>query len=200
MTGARASRPQTSWKPKDRVEGRAMSAAFTQFLRKQAAQEEAEIRSGRPIVEEWRSAIERVFARIRGWLAETDPDGIIKITEGEIELAEGGLGRYRVPRLELRAFDRWVGSIPKARKAMGVGVFPPGKKRSLRKPPPVWPRSTTWRFSSSFQFSRRWCVLTSSRESARKPTVSPTRSCGTPRRRRCGESRRAVFFVTFWNH
>jgi hypothetical protein len=34
-------------------------------------------------------------------------------------ISEPGLGRYRVPRLNLRAFGKWIGIIPKARKTVG---------------------------------------------------------------------------------
>jgi hypothetical protein len=97
-----------------------MTAAFQEFLRRQAEKHEAEVRSGKATVDEWRAAIERLFAQLRAWLKESDPDGIIEIEESHQDLAEPGLGRYRVPRLNLRAFGKWVGIIPKARKTVGT--------------------------------------------------------------------------------
>ena len=101
-----------------------MSTTFTEFLREQAAKQEAEVKAGKAVVDEWRAAIERLFEQIRCWLADSDPDGLIKLKQGEEELNEKGLGRYRVPRLDLRALGKWVGIIPKARKTVGVAKPP----------------------------------------------------------------------------
>jgi hypothetical protein len=101
-----------------------MSTAFTEFLREQAAKQAAEAERGKGIVDEWRAAIERLFDRMRGWLAQSDPDHIIQIEERQQELDEEGLGRYRVPRLDLRAFGKWVGIIPKARNTVGTARPP----------------------------------------------------------------------------
>lgn len=108
-----------------------MSTIFTEFLREKAAKEEAVSAAGKAVVDEWRTAIERLFAQIRGWLADSDPDGIIEIKQGEQELSEEGLGRYRVPRLDLRAFDKWIGIIPKARQNVGA-ARPPQKSAPAR--------------------------------------------------------------------
>jgi hypothetical protein len=101
-----------------------MSTVFTDFLRELAAKKEAEERAGKGMVEEWRTAIEKLFDQIRGWLAESDPDGIIQIEQKEHELIERGLGRYRVPRLDLRILDKWIVIIPKARKTVGSAKPP----------------------------------------------------------------------------
>ncbi len=101
-----------------------MSTAFTEFLREQAAKQAAEAERGKVIVDEWRAAIERLFDRIRGWLAQSDPDHIIQIEERQHEMDEEGLGRYRVPRLDLRAFGKWIGIIPKARNTVGAARPP----------------------------------------------------------------------------
>src|SRR4051812_16533997 len=95
-----------------------MSTAFTKFLQQQAEKHQAEVKAGKATVEEWRAAVEKLFARIRAWLAESDPDGIIQIKQGKHEVAEAGLGRYEVPRLDLRAFGKWIGIIPKARNTV----------------------------------------------------------------------------------
>lgn len=108
-----------------------MSTTFTEFLREQAAKREATIQSGKVVVEEWRTAVEQLFARIRGWLADSDPDGIIQIEQKEHETTEKGLGRYRVPRLDLRVLDKWIGIIPKARKTV-VSARPPQKSAPER--------------------------------------------------------------------
>ena len=57
------------------------AAPFTEFLRKLADKYNAEMEDGRGEAEEWRSAVLRLFKDIRSWLAESDPDKIIKIEE-----------------------------------------------------------------------------------------------------------------------
>lgn len=101
-----------------------MSATFTDFLLKQKEKHLAEVRAGKATVEDWRDAVERLFGQIRAWLAESDPEGIIQIKEGKHETSEPSLGQYEVPRLDLRAFGKWVGIIPKARKTVGIATPP----------------------------------------------------------------------------
>jgi hypothetical protein len=108
-----------------------MTTAFTELLRKLAAEKGAEAERGKATVDEWRSAIERLFAQMRAWLRESDPEGVIEIEEGQQEIMEPSLGRYRVPRLHLRAFGKWIGVIPKARNTVGTAT-PPQKSAPQR--------------------------------------------------------------------
>jgi hypothetical protein len=103
-----------------------MTTAFREFLRQQAEKHQAEVSAGKATVDEWRAAIQALFAQLRAWLGESDPGGIIEIREGLQDLTERGLGRYAVPRLDLRAFGKWVGIIPKARQTVGT-AHPPQK-------------------------------------------------------------------------
>src|SRR5207245_3718035 len=61
----------------------------------------------------------------------SDPEGLIEIQEAQQDVTEPGLGRYRVPRLDLRAFGKWIGIIPKARKTVGTAT-PPQKSAPER--------------------------------------------------------------------
>jgi len=97
-----------------------MATTFRDFLRDQAEKYQAEVRSGSATVDEWRAAIDRLFSELRAWLKQSDPQGIIEIEECQQEIREQGLGRYQVPRLDLRAFGKWIGIIPKARKTVGT--------------------------------------------------------------------------------
>jgi hypothetical protein len=108
-----------------------MSTAFREFLQQQAKKHQAEAEAGKATVDEWRTAIERLFNQIRQWLKESDPEGLIEIEESQEEIREPGLGRYRVPRLDFRAFGKWIGIIPKARKTVGTAI-PPQKSAPQR--------------------------------------------------------------------
>jgi hypothetical protein len=104
-----------------------MSATLKQFLHEQAQKNQ----DGRATVDEWRSAIERLFSQIRAWLKESDPDGVIEVEQNEEYINEPGLGRYRVPRLNLRVLGKWIGIIPKARRTVG-SAKPPQKSAPER--------------------------------------------------------------------
>jgi len=101
-----------------------MTTAFRDFLRQEADKHQAECNAGKGTVDEWRSAVERLYAQMRAWLKESDPDGVIEIEESQQEITEPGLGKYRVPRLNLRAFGKWIGIIPKARRTVGTAMPP----------------------------------------------------------------------------
>jgi hypothetical protein len=103
---------------------KAMSTAFKEFLHQQAEKHQAEADAGKATIDEWRKAIESLFIQIRGWIKESDPKGVIEIEESQEEIREPGLGRYRVPRLNLRVFGKWIGIIPKARKTVGTAKPP----------------------------------------------------------------------------
>jgi hypothetical protein len=104
-----------------------MSTKLKQFLHEQATKNQ----DGKDTIDEWRSAIGRLFSQIREWLKESDPDGVIEIEETEEYVNEPGLGRYRVPRLNLRVLGKWVGIIPKARRTVG-SAKPPQKSAPER--------------------------------------------------------------------
>ena len=71
------------------------------------------------MIDEWVKAIAMLFVQLRDWLATSDPEKILQVTESKIEVNEPNFGRYQSPRLEIRAFGNWVGIIPKARKTVG---------------------------------------------------------------------------------
>src|SRR5262245_25516796 len=97
-----------------------MSDTFTAFLREQAAKRAAEAEANERVIDEWHGAVEQLFEQIRAWLANSDPDRTIEIKQGKQEVTEPGLGRYDVPRLDLRFFGKWVGIIPKARMTVAA--------------------------------------------------------------------------------
>jgi hypothetical protein len=109
----------------------AMSTQFREFLHQLAEKHQAEVVTAKAEVEEWRTAIEELFSQIRQWLKDADPEGLIELEEGKEEIREPGLGRYRVPRLNLQAFGKWIGIIPKARRTVGTGK-PPHKSAPER--------------------------------------------------------------------
>lgn len=108
-----------------------MSRPFTEFLREQAAKQDAEVEANRGVIEEWQEAVRRLLTQLRAWLADSDPDHFIQIKEEAQEVTEPGLGRYTVPRLDLRVLGKWVGIIPKARKTVAAAK-PPQRSAPVR--------------------------------------------------------------------
>jgi len=83
-----------------------MATNLREFLREQAEKHQAESEAGKAMVKEWRDAIGRLFDQVRQWLKEADPGGVIEIEDSKEEIREPSLSRYRVPRLNLRAFGK----------------------------------------------------------------------------------------------
>lgn len=95
-----------------------MSTSLREFLTHKAALFTAESEKNRLIIEEWQGAVDRLFSHLDTWLGAADPEGIIRRERSQIEVTEPGLGRYSIDRLNLRAFGKWVGLVPKARKTV----------------------------------------------------------------------------------
>jgi len=95
-----------------------MTTSLRDFLKQKAALYAAESEKNRADIEEWQAAVERLLAQVEGWLATADPEGIIRHTRDQIEVTEPGFGRYSISRLNLRAFGKWVGLLPKARRTV----------------------------------------------------------------------------------
>ena len=111
--------------PKDRFadlapqqEGMSMSTSLRDFLKQKAALYATEGEKNKLTIEEWQAAVDGLFTRLEDWLRVADPEGIIRRERSEIEVKEPGLGRYPISRLDLQAFGKWVGLIPKARKTV----------------------------------------------------------------------------------
>jgi hypothetical protein len=88
-----------------------MNGSLKDFLKQRAALYAAEGEKNRSTIEEWRSAVSRLFGQLEAWLDDADPEKIIQRERTRVQVAEPGLGRYEISRLELRAFDKWVGLI-----------------------------------------------------------------------------------------
>ena len=92
--------------------------SFSELLQKKAESYGAEARKNKALIDDWVEAIAKLFAQIREWLAVSDPTKILYLEDRKTEVNEPNVGRYQAPRLDIRAFDKWVGIIPKARKTI----------------------------------------------------------------------------------
>lgn len=96
---------------------------FREFLEKQAEQQRHKERRERR--EEWTAAVGRLIDRLRAWLAESDPKQVLDVLPMETEIAEPGLGVYRVPGLKVSLGDAAVRVVPVGRNVVGL-VGPQG--------------------------------------------------------------------------
>jgi hypothetical protein len=94
-------------------------SSFSDLLQKKQESYEAEAAVNREIIDEWVQAIRKLFDQFRGWLKVSDPTKILQVEERMAEVNEPNVGRYQAPRLDIRAFGKWVGVIPKALKTVG---------------------------------------------------------------------------------
>lgn len=92
-----------------------MSTTFSEFLRAKEAERKAAIESGRETIEEWRTAVDRLLVTVRGWLAESDPNGVLTIDAGKFDVSEERLGTYSMPYMEIRGLGRTIFITPKSR-------------------------------------------------------------------------------------
>jgi hypothetical protein len=109
-------------------EGKEMSAAtpLSDFLHKKAAEYNQMAQENQRVIQEWCSAVERLHNEILEWLAQSDPEGIIQPERTQVKISEPGLGQYQVQRLNLHAFGKWIGILPKAR--LNMKNAPPPQK------------------------------------------------------------------------
>ncbi len=93
-------------------------SSFAELLERKAESYEIEARENKIIIDDWTSAIRKLHVDIRGWLRDSDPRSILKFEDRTEEITEPNVGRYYAPRLDIRAFGKWVGIIPKALKTI----------------------------------------------------------------------------------
>jgi hypothetical protein len=74
-------------------------STLTEFLRKQKAADNPEERAQRQ--KEWLSALDKLFLKIRSWLAEAEKENLIKVSIEQVNHIEESLGTLQVPRLTL---------------------------------------------------------------------------------------------------
>lgn len=95
-----------------------MSTTLRDFLKQKSAEYAAESERNRHVIEEWQTAVDKLLGQLEAWLSAADPGGVIQRERSRTEVSEPSLGRYPISRLNVQAFGKWVGVIPKARKTV----------------------------------------------------------------------------------
>jgi hypothetical protein len=95
-----------------------MTQTLSDFLKGQAVSYKTEREQNQRLIEEWIPAVEALFDKLEAWLKAADPENLLEIDRSEIVVNEPRMGRYRINRLNIRGFGKWIGVLPKARKTM----------------------------------------------------------------------------------
>jgi len=82
------------------AKGRESLLSFRDFLKAKA--DELGVRDRHRRRGEWLGAIHRLLDRIRDWLRESDPEGVLDIEPYEVSRTEQDLGTYDAPALKIR--------------------------------------------------------------------------------------------------
>ncbi len=93
-----------------------MQTGFQEFLRQKL--EGSDWRDRKKLRSEWLGALNRLLDQIRGWLGESDPEGVLEFVTYEVERVEGRLGVYDAPALKIRLNADFAEVLP-------IGRFTP---------------------------------------------------------------------------
>lgn len=108
-----------------------MPTALTDFLKEKAIEIKDSQKEKHGIIVEWKEAVQQLLDEIRVWLRDADPDGLLSIEQDEWEVTEEKLGRYSVPRLDIKGLGRSLAVIPKSRYVVATSL-PNGTGKSVR--------------------------------------------------------------------
>lgn len=86
-------------------------STLTDFL-KEHAQRLAQPEVQRQLAE-WRQSVDVLMRQLEVWLHEADPQGVLKVTQTNLELREEKFGLYEVPRLTIDLGGRRVEITPR---------------------------------------------------------------------------------------
>jgi hypothetical protein len=92
-------------------------ATFQDVLEKIGNKQETKQRRSRR--EEWLQALRDLIGRLRHWLDESDPNGVLAVVEEEMETNEPDLGPCTAPSLRIGVDNDVVKVLPIARGALG---------------------------------------------------------------------------------
>jgi len=88
--------------------------SFREFLKTKA--DESGLRDRHRRREEWLGAIKQLLDQIRGWLRDSDPEGLLDIEPYEVARTEKDLGTYDAPALKIRLGAGEIDVLPMGRE------------------------------------------------------------------------------------
>lgn len=97
---------------------------LAEFLQNEGKEILARVSAAEQTRREWVASLGRLMEQIRTWLADADPEGVLKVTPQEFEVGEEKYGRYKAPGLVLDLGARRV----EVRPGMRNPTNHPGKE------------------------------------------------------------------------
>jgi hypothetical protein len=94
---------------------RRTTVSLKEFLASEAEKLRSEQTEALTKRQEWIASVGRLLDRIKDWLAEADPRGILMIEEAPLRLSQQGVGTYEIPILTIGLGPREVRVKPVAR-------------------------------------------------------------------------------------
>jgi hypothetical protein len=104
----------------ERVQNRSRKSvvSFKEWLA-QEAERERRADQRQELIEDWTDAVAALFAQMVQWMAEDDPERMLRIETGKITKDEEGLGAYEVALMRVSLGVRSVDLIPVGRNVVG---------------------------------------------------------------------------------
>lgn len=93
--------------------------SLKQFLEEEAGKLQSHLTEAARKRDEWVGAINRLTARMKDWIGEADPGGVLVLQDRMISLREEGIGAYEVLGLSIGLGPREVRVEPVARNVAG---------------------------------------------------------------------------------
>ena len=89
---------------------------LAEYLRSEADTIRARKAKRREELEGWKAALNDLFGQLDGWLAETDPDGLLDRSADPVTINDPSLGVYAAPARQIRLGDQVIEIVPRARR------------------------------------------------------------------------------------
>ncbi|MBX9582276.1 MAG: hypothetical protein K2X87_18385 [Gemmataceae bacterium] len=104
---------------------------LAEYLRAEADTIRRERDRRRKALAEWLAILDDLFGRLDGWLAASDPEGLLERAAGTVELWDPALGSYPAPSRRITVGDKSVTIAPAARY-IAWPIRPPGVAKPVR--------------------------------------------------------------------
>jgi hypothetical protein len=98
-----------------------MQTSFQEFLQQKL--EGSDWKYRKRLRSEWLGALNRLLEQIRGWLRESDPEGILEFVTYEVQRVEDRLGVYDAAALKMRMKTDYAEVLPMGRFVPGPTSF-----------------------------------------------------------------------------
>lgn len=133
-----------------------------ELLQAEGARFRAERDKRKQTLSEWQELLKGLFARVRGWLKDSDPEGLLDVEDDTVTIHDPALGEYEAPVLRITLGRESVDIVPRAR--YGVAVIQPPNESHTRAQGLVEIKSRGWASHNLFHLPNdRWFIIDASK-------------------------------------